>query len=195
MTQAEFARHRGVSKAVVTKWKAQGLLALTDDGRVNVEATEWNLDQRPAKYRGGVTHRPVRTVPGSQRPAREPPPVRAPRVPQADAEARDEDPDFDLDNPNLPLNQAIQRKENFLGLQRKQAVEKEEGKLVDRAAAERLFFETARDLRDAWLSWPARIAVTMADELKVDPRALTQVLTAHVHQHLAELGEPAADLG
>ena len=34
MSQAEFARHRGVSKAIVTKWKSQGLLSLAADGWV-----------------------------------------------------------------------------------------------------------------------------------------------------------------
>ncbi len=63
MSQAEFARHRGVSKAIVTKWKGQGLLVLAADGRVDVEATEWNLDQRPTTNRGGTTHRPIRTLP------------------------------------------------------------------------------------------------------------------------------------
>ncbi|WP_345822420.1 hypothetical protein ABC766_12975 [Methylobacterium fujisawaense] len=66
-------------------------------------------------------------------------------------------------------------------------------RLVDRAAAEKLFFDTARNLRDAWLSWPARVAIEMADELKVDARVLTQILVAHIHKHLTELGEPEAD--
>lgn len=74
----------------------------------------------------------------------------------------------------------------------------QEGKLVDRAAAEKLFFDTARQDRDAWQSWPAQVAILMADEIKVDPqtskvdpRSLTAVLTAYVRQHLAEMGEPA----
>ncbi|WP_157091502.1 hypothetical protein [Methylobacterium nodulans] len=46
-----------------------------------------------------------------------------------------------------------------------------------------------------WLAWPARVAIVMADELKVDPRVLTTILTTHVHQHLAELGEPTATFG
>ncbi|WP_082490368.1 hypothetical protein [Methylobacterium sp. Leaf91] len=66
------------------------------------------------------------------------------------------------------------------------------GRLVDREAAEKLFFDTARDFRDAWLAWPARVAVEMADELKIDPRALTTILNAHVKQHLQEIGEPPA---
>lgn len=208
LSQAEFARHRGVSRKAVTGWKQKGLLVLTDTGLIDVEGSEWNLDQRPANYRGGVTHRPVRAVPGNTLP----PEPKAPAKPKPDtwqtigdamprpgaAPPRtegDEDSEAGLDPTNLPLPLAIRRKENFLGLQRKQEVEKNDRKLVDREAAEKLFFDTARDFRDAWLSWPARIAVVMADELKVDPRALTTILNAHVKQHLSELGDPSAELG
>lgn len=72
MGQAELASHRGVSKAVVTKWKGQGQLVLTEDGNVYVGRTEWNLDQRPANYRGGTTHRPVRTIPRDHDPPGKP---------------------------------------------------------------------------------------------------------------------------
>ncbi len=71
-----------------------------------------------------------------------------------------------------------------------------QGKLVDRAEAEAAFFDEARAIRDAWLAWPARVAIEMADALKVDARTLTQVLATYVQQHLAELGEPSGpDLG
>ena len=195
LTQAEFARRRQVSKKTVTVWKGNGLLVLGDDGRVDVEQTEWNLDQRPAKYRGGVAHRPTRTLPEHEQPAKpaKPTPTSRPEPAPDDDDDPDDGGEYDPDDTNLALPHAVRRKENFLGLQRKQAVEKEAGRLVDRAAAESLFFETARNLRDAWLSWPARVAVVMADELGIDARALTTVLTAHVQQHLAELGEPEAD--
>jgi hypothetical protein len=62
-TKAAFARRHGVNRSTVQKWQDKGLLVIAPDGMVNVEATEWNLDQRPAKYRGGTPHRPVRTVP------------------------------------------------------------------------------------------------------------------------------------
>jgi hypothetical protein len=208
LSQAEFARHRGVSRKAVTGWKQKDLLVFSEAGLIDVEASEWNLDQRPANYRGGVTHRPVRAVPGNT----VAPPPKAPAKPKPDTWQKvgetmprpgavpvggegDEDDEAGLDPTNLPLPLAIRRKENFLGLQRKQEVEKNEGKLVDREAAEKLFFDTARDFRDAWLSWPARVAVTMADELKVDPRALTTILNAYVKQHLSELGDPPADFG
>ena len=196
MSQAEFARHRGVSKAIVTKWKGQGLLSLTDDGKVDVDATEWNLDQRPATYRGGTTHRPVRAIPQDDEPVGKPArPAAAPRpAPAAPQPVNDEagsDPvEFDPENPNLPLAQAAQRKENYLGLLRKQEHAVKQGLLVDRAAAEAAFFDEARAIRDAWIAWPARVAIEMADELKIDARELTQVLSDYVNKHLAELGEP-----
>lgn len=208
LSQAEFARHRGVSRKAVTGWKQKDLLVFSEVGLIDVEASEWNLDQRPANYRGGVTHRPVRAAPGNKD-SGEP---KAPAKPKPDTWQTigevmprpgavplggegDEDDEAALDPTNLPLQLAIRRKENFLGLQRKQEVEKNDKKLVDREAAEKLFFDTARDIRDAWLSWPARVAIQMADELKVDPRALTAILNAYVKQHLSELGDPPAEFG
>ncbi len=197
LTQAEFARHRGVSRKAVTGWKQKDLLVFNEAGLIDVDASEWSLDQRPANYRGGVTHRPVRTAPAKPKPDTWQTVGEAMPRPGAvtiSAEG-DEDGEAGHDPTNLPLPDALRRKENYLGLQRKQEVEKNEKKLVDREAAEKLFFDTARDFRDAWLSWPARIAVVMADELKIDPRALTTILNAHVKQHLSELGDPPAEFG
>jgi hypothetical protein len=61
-TKAAFARRHGVNRSTVQKWQDKGLLVIAPDGMVNVEATQWNLDQRPAKYRGGTAHRSVRTA-------------------------------------------------------------------------------------------------------------------------------------
>jgi hypothetical protein len=69
----------------------------------------------------------------------------------------------------------------------------QEGSLVNRAAAEAAFFAEARAIRDAWIAWPARIAVELADELGIEPRHLTTALDREVRRHLAELGEPTAD--
>ena len=198
VTQAEFARMRSVSKKTVTVWKNSGLLTMTPAGLVDVDASEWNLDQRPVTYRGGTAHRPVRVVPKEEldpreRPERkvEAPSAPAPIIRPADLDA---EPDaYDPDAQDLPLNEAVRRKENFLGLFRRQEVLKNDRRLVDRAAAEALFFDTARELRDAWLAWPARVAIEMADELKIDARTLTTILTAHVRKHIAELGEPEPD--
>ncbi|MFE1601601.1 hypothetical protein [Methylobacterium sp. ID0610] len=76
LTRKEFAVRRGVDPGTVTKWDRRGILVLTDNGKVNVEATERILDQRPAKYRGGTTHRPARISP-KEAPKAAPEPVEA----------------------------------------------------------------------------------------------------------------------
>jgi pyruvate/2-oxoglutarate dehydrogenase complex dihydrolipoamide acyltransferase (E2) component len=198
-TKAAFARRHGVNRSTVQKWQDKGLLVIAPDGMVNVEATEWNLDQRPTTYRGGVTLRPVRAKDGNNashaeaapKPAPKPAPEPQPRPAPLDSDGGQEDA-FDPDDPNLPTAIAVRRKENWLGLHRKQIVERDGSKLVDRPAAELAFFEEGRALRDAWLAWPARVAIEMADELKIEPRQLTPVLTAYVKKHLTELGEPSA---
>lgn len=200
-SKAAFARRHGVNRATVTKWEAKGLLVLTSDGLIEVEATEWNLDQRPQTYRGGTAHRPVRSVPKDEPDPRERPepkreratPPEQPETPARPADLDDQGEAYDPDAQDLPTAQAIRRKENFLGLFRRQEVLKNNRRLVDRGAAEKLFFDTARELRDAWITWPARVAIEMADELNVDVRTLTTVLTAHVRKHVAELGDPEPD--
>lgn len=206
MSQAEFARRRGVSKKTVTEWKQRDLLVMTADGKVDVERSEWSLDQRPASYRGGTTHRPIRGAdsnnashaeaqpkPAAREPEKAPPPRPAPPPTDPDGDGGE---GYDPDDPLLDLKQALERKENHLGLLRRLEYLTKKGRLVDRAAAEGAFFDEARAFRDAWISWPGRVAIEMAAELGIDARTLATVLTAHVQNHLTELGEPSElDLG
>jgi hypothetical protein len=55
-------------------------------------------------------------------------------------------------------------------------------------------FRLARDERDAWVNWPARVAAMIAAELEVDPHQLHAVLERHVRDHLAELAEVRPNL-
>jgi hypothetical protein len=45
--------------------------------------------------------------------------------------------------------------------------------LVDRARAETLVFRLARQERDAWVTWPARVAAIMAVELSAEMEKTT----------------------
>ena len=69
------------------------------------------------------------------------------------------------------------------------------GELVDRARAVALVFRLARQERDVWLGWPARVAALMAAELGVDAHALQTVLETHVREHLGSLAEVRPELG
>ncbi|MCI0600042.1 MAG: hypothetical protein L0Y60_11090 [Beijerinckiaceae bacterium] len=63
------------------------------------------------------------------------------------------------------------------------------GELVDRARATALVFRLAREERDTWINWPARVAALMAAQLGADPHAMQKALENHVRGRLAELAE------
>jgi len=68
------------------------------------------------------------------------------------------------------------------------------GELVDRARATALVFRLAREERDTWSNWPARVAALMAAELGIAAHPMQKALETHVRAHLAELAEVAPDL-
>jgi hypothetical protein len=80
-------------------------------------------------------------------------------------------------------NEVLKAQERRLRLQRTK------GELVDRAKAAAQVFRLAREERDAWLNWPARVAAMIAAELEVDAHTLHTVLEGRVRDHLAELAE------
>jgi hypothetical protein len=91
------------------------------------------------------------------------------------------------------LIEAERVKENALALKHVLAARREAGSLIEIEAAESVVFQTFRAARDAWQNWPVRVGPLIAADLGLEADKVTEVLTAHVHQHLADLGEPAAD--
>jgi len=63
------------------------------------------------------------------------------------------------------------------------------GELVDRAKAEAAIFDLARQERDAWLHWPARVAAIMAADLGVDARKMEDVLGKYLRAQMGDLDE------
>jgi hypothetical protein len=93
-------------------------------------------------------------------------------------------------------NEVLKAQERRLRLQQMK------GELVDRAKAVAQVFRLAREERDAWVNWPARVAAMMTAELsasgsnapgggtmQIDKHSLHTVLERHVREHLAELAE------
>jgi DNA-binding transcriptional regulator YdaS (Cro superfamily) len=66
-------------------------------------------------------------------------------------------------------------------------VEQRTGALVNKRLAEDAFFRWVRGERDAWMSWVARIAPTMAGELGIDQALTFQTLDHLVRAHLEDL--------
>jgi hypothetical protein len=85
-------------------------------------------------------------------------------------------------------NEVLKAQERRLRLQQMK------GELVDRAKAVAQVFRLAREERDAWVNWPARVAAMMAAELEVDPHRLHTVLERQVRDHLSELAEVRPNL-
>jgi hypothetical protein len=85
-------------------------------------------------------------------------------------------------------NEVLKAQERRLRLQQMK------GELADRAKAVAQVFKLARDERDAWVNWPARVAAMMAAELEVDAHKLHTVLECQVREHLNELAEVRPNL-
>jgi hypothetical protein len=71
----------------------------------------------------------------------------------------------------------------------KLAFEKEQGLLIDTAAATRTVFARARAERDAHMAWVQRSAPLLAAELGADPRATFAALDRMMREHLEHLAD------
>jgi hypothetical protein len=94
----------------------------------------------------------------------------------------------------MTFMQARSANEVLKAQERRLRLQQMKGELVDRAKAVAQVFRLARDERDAWANWPARVAAMMAAELEVDTHQLHTVLERHVWDHLAELAEVRPNL-
>jgi hypothetical protein len=91
--------------------------------------------------------------------------------------------------------------------ERQLAIQKKKGSLIDRARAEALVFRLARQERDVWVTWPARVAALMAAEVAaevekqtnkpvmIEAAILQRVLETHVREQLAALADFRVSLG
>ena len=91
--------------------------------------------------------------------------------------------------------------------ERQLAIQKRKGTLVDRARAEALVFRLARQERDVWVTWPARVAALMAAQIAAEVETVTgspvtiqtaiiqRVLETHVREQLDTLADLRVSLG
>jgi len=91
--------------------------------------------------------------------------------------------------------------------ERQLAIQKKKGALVDRARAEALVFRLARQERDVWVTWPARVAALMAADVAaeverqsgrpviIEAAILQRVLETHVRAQLDALADLRVSLG
>ena len=178
----ELARHIGVSETAVRRAEKAGRIKREADG-------SWDL----AKVRAAWSDN---TDPAQQRPARSGRPTANRRALKPVSEAalgavRDtlREHGEPVSAGGMTFMQARTANEVLKAQERRLRLQQMKGELVDRAKAVAQVFRLARDERDAWVNWPARVAAMMAADLEVDAHKLHTVLERHVRDHLAELAE------
>ena len=191
MSERHYAAHVGLSRGAIQKAKAAGRLVLHEDGSIDAAAS----DKRRAE-----TTDPSKT--------RKPSAPKLKPVPEAAVAAvgdtlREQGLTAPAIGGGTTFLQAKTANEVLKAQERRIRLQKLKGELVDRARAETLMFRLARDERDAWVTWPARVAALMASELtaalgdtcEVEAALMQKVLEAHVRAQLDSLAEIRPGLG
>lgn len=191
MSERGYAARVGLSRGAVQKAKEAGRLVLHDDGSINAEAS----DKRRAE-----TTDPSKT---RKAPAPKMKPVPEAAVSAVGETLREEGLPSPGGGGGTTFLQAKTANEVMKAQERRLRLQKLKGELVDRARAETLMFRLARDERDAWVTWPARVAALMAAELtaalgdgtQVEAAVMQKVLEAHVRAQLDSLADIQPRLG
>jgi hypothetical protein len=184
-TNRELARQLGVSETAVRRAERAGRIRRETDG-------SWDPAKVKAAWSDNTDQAQQRPTPGVK--PRTPKPARATLTPVSEAalgavrETLREHGE-QVSAAGMTLMQARTANEVLKAQERRLRLQQMKGELVDRAKAVAQVFKLAREERDAWVNWPARVTAMMAAELEVDPHRLHAVLERQVRDHLADLAE------
>lgn len=179
----EFARLDGCSDKLVRNAVKAGKLPVTADNRIDaaLAGSGWRQQNR-------------RAAESADRGA-DPAPVSA--LSAADADVSGGSIQIDDFLANFIAGRMLSRadaervKENGAAAKNLLAAMQEAGDVIDIAIAEAILFDQAREFRDAWMNWPARVGPMIAAELGVSPDPVVEALNKYVQQQLDDLGDPA----
>jgi hypothetical protein len=175
----ELARQIGVSETAVRRAEKAGRIRREPDGA-------WDLAQVQAAWSSNTDRAQQRRQHGAMKP-----------VPEAAVAAVREtmrEHGEPIAAGAMTFMQARTANEVLKAQERRVRLQRLKGELVDRAKAVAQVFRLARDERDAWINWPARVAAVMAAELEVDQHRLHTALERQVREHLSELAEVRPNL-
>ncbi len=184
LSERQYAAHVGLSRGAIQKARLSGRLVLHADGSIDAVASDARragmtdpAQQRRPEDSGfsmrAVPDAAVSAVGETLRESGLPPPSTAGGTTFVQART---------------ANEVLKAQERRLRLQQLK------GDLIDKARAKAFVFRLAREERDAWVNWPARVAALMAAEIGVDVAALQRVLETHVRSHLDDLARVRIDL-
>ena len=164
----EYARHRGVAESTVRKALRSGRIVAEADGTIEPGTADaaWQANTNAAKQR------------------------KRKAVPKAALAAARETLQESGQRPagaGMTFMEARTASEVLKVQTARITLQRLKGEVIDRARAIAHAYRFAREVRDAWLNWPARVSALMAAELEVDADAMHTTLEKHVRQHLEEL--------
>ncbi len=168
MTQAQFARHLGVSQAMVSKHKRNGRLITDAEGLVRVQETLTRISSTSDPTRARKTP----PAPDTQR-----------------AAALPQDLESDLAN-SFQLSRQV--KQHYEALKEKAEYEKIIGKLIDADSARAAGAELGVMFRNALETWPDRLAPVLAAER--EESVIRTLLAEHAESLLIEIERRITDL-
>ena len=179
MSERQYAAHAGLSRGAIQKAKTAGRLVLHPDGSIDAQASD--------------TRRAETTDPSKIRRSPKLKPVSEAAVTAVGDTLREHGLAAPMVGGGTTFLQAKTANEVLKAQERRLKLLKLKGELIDRSRATLLVFRLAREERDAWVNWPARVAALMAAEFGIEPAVMQRVLTSHVRAHLDELAEVRPD--
>ena len=183
MSARQYAAHVGVTPQAIDKARKAGRLVLhPEDGSIDAAASDHRRAQEtdPAQQ-GGRRHAAAQPAPAAVGAVNET--SREQGLPGGEPTTAGAISFADARRAHEVLKAQLKRLE----------LQKKRGELVDRTRATALVFRLARQERDAWLSWLARVAAIIAAELGCGAHAVQTVLEKHVREHLLMLSEIKPD--
>jgi hypothetical protein len=168
-----YARHRGVSHVAVLRAAKAGRVSLEPDGTIDPAKADisWERSTEPGRSRA----KPEKLKPVAE---------------AAMGSVRETLKEQGLPaSGNVTFVQARTAHEIAKAHLARLRLQRMKGELIDRARATALVFRMAREERDTWVNWPARVAALIAAELGVEAHTMQKALETHVRAHLAELAE------
>jgi hypothetical protein len=197
LSERQYAAHVGLSRGAIQKAKDAGRLVLFADGSIDAAAS----DERRAAMTDPARSRAAPKATAAPKPKLKPVPEAA--VASVGETLREEGLPAPVAGGGTTFLQAKTANEVLKAQERRIRLQKLKGELVDKARAETLMFRLAREERDAWVTWPARVAALMASELAaaldeevtVEAALMQKVLEAHVRAQLDSLADIRTGLG
>jgi hypothetical protein len=185
MSEREYSSHSGLSRGAIQKARKAGRLVVYADGSINAAASD--------------ARRSDMTNPDQQR--------------RSTGGNTGGESGFSGPADSSSYLKARTALTVYQAQERQLAIQKKKGTLVDRARAEALVFRLARHERDAWVTWPARVAALMAAQIAaevekqtdkpvhlerpvmIEAAILQRVLEAHVRAQLDALADLRVSVG